>query len=142
MSPISPTKHNSAGYDDYNDFGDAQYYDGGYSRSVTPHSLVPQPHHMPTNMVTVPPPMRHRRHSTVSYVAAPVGRDAYSHYRHGTRPGSLAIKFKRKGAFMAGIGLDEAQSHVRLSNNDAYSVHDLHADGRGRILLKIKVSFV
>lgn len=82
--------------------------------------------------------MRHRRHSTVSFVT-PSGRDVYSHYRHGTRPGNLSIKFKRKGAFVAGIGLDEAQSHVRLSNNDAYSLHDLHADPRGRILLKVKV---
>jgi hypothetical protein len=120
-----------------NDYGDMPYYDeipGGYSRPVTPH------HIQPSTMVTMPPlPMRHRRRSTASYVSPLSGRDAYAHYRHGGRPGSLSIKFKRKGAFVAGIGLDEAQSHVRLSNNDAYSIHDLHADPRGRILLKIKV---
>jgi len=84
--------------------------------------------------------MRHRTHSGVSYVSPLNGRETYSHYRHGGRPGSLSIKFKRKGAFMAGIGLDEAQSHIRLSNNDAYSLHDLHADSRGRILLKVEVN--
>ena len=52
---------------------------------------------------------------------------------------STVIKFKRKGSFVAGIGLDEAQSHIRLSNNDAYSLYDFHADSRGRILLKVKV---
>lgn len=83
--------------------------------------------------------MRHRRHSAVSFVTPAGGRDVYSQYRHGGRPGSLSIKFKRKGSFMAGIGLDEAQSHMRLSNNDAYSLYDLHADSRGRILLKVKV---
>ncbi|KAF9452164.1 hypothetical protein P691DRAFT_661542, partial [Macrolepiota fuliginosa MF-IS2] len=118
--PLSRRLTGPSGYDDINDYGDSPYYDdrpipGGYSR----------------------PPIRHRRHSAVSFVT-PSGRDAYSQYRHGTRPGSLSIKFKRKGAFMAGIGLDEAQSHVRLSNNDAYSMHDLHADPRGRILLKVK----
>lgn len=51
----------------------------------------------------------------------------------------MSIKFKRKGSFVAGIGLDEAQSHVRLSNNDGYSLYDLHADSRGSILLKVKV---
>ncbi|KXN87950.1 hypothetical protein AN958_07960 [Leucoagaricus sp. SymC.cos] len=126
-------------YDDINDYGDTPYYDdmtGGYSRPVTPHTLTPHPPH---TMVTIPPqPIRHRRNSAVSFVSPTHGRDAYAHYRHGGRPGSLNIKFKRKGAFMAGIGLDEAQSHIRLSNNDAYSIHDLHADPRGRILLKVK----
>jgi hypothetical protein len=125
-----------------NDYGDMPYYDdipGGYSRPVTPARSMTPHSHIPSNaMVTIPPPqpMRSRRHSAVSFTS---GRDAYSQYRFGGRPGSLSIKFKRKGAFMAGIGLDEAQSHMRLSNNDAYTIHDLHADPRGRILLKIKV---
>jgi hypothetical protein len=85
------------------------------------------------------PPLRHRRASAVSFANPASHRDIYSHYRRGGRPGSLRIKFKRKGSFVAGIGLDEAQSHTRLSNNDAYSLYDLHADSRGRILLKVKV---
>jgi len=133
-----------AGYDDVHGHTDAPYYDDGtygrysYSRPVTPHALT---HAIPSTTVVVPPPpMRHRTHSGVSYVSPLNGRETYSHYRHGDRPGNLSVKFKRKGAFMAGIGLDEAQSHIRLSNNDAYSLHDLHADSRGRILLKVKVN--
>ncbi|KAG6866490.1 hypothetical protein C0991_003034 [Blastosporella zonata] len=77
---------------------------------------------------------RHRRHSTVSYTAqGATMMDAY----HG-RPSSLKIKFKRKGSFTAGISLAEAQEHVRLSANDSYRMHDFHADGRGRVLLRIQ----
>jgi hypothetical protein len=50
----------------------------------------------------------------------------------------MHIKFKRKGTFMAGVSLAEAQGHVRLSSNDAYSLHDLHADRRGTIHLRVK----
>jgi hypothetical protein len=76
---------------------------------------------------------RQRRHSTVSIGHLPPPMDAYR------RPSSINIKFKRKGSFVAGISLPEAQSHVRLSNNDSYTIHDFHADTRGRILLKIRV---
>ncbi|KAF9569414.1 hypothetical protein CPC08DRAFT_623846 [Agrocybe pediades] len=75
---------------------------------------------------------RHRRHSQVSFAARPMGLEAYR------SPSAIHIKFKRKGSFTSGIGLDEAQSHIRLSGNDAYSFHDLHADGRGRIHLRVK----
>jgi len=57
-------------------------------------------------------------------------------------PSSVHIKFRRKGSFAAGIGLDEAQTHIRLSGNDSYSFHDLHADSRRRIYLRIKVSAI
>ena len=76
---------------------------------------------------------RHRRHSTVSFAAMPPAVDPYR------LPSSIHIKFRRKGSFTAGIGLEEAQSHIRLSGNDAYSFHDLHADSRRRIYLRIKV---
>ncbi|KAF5321109.1 hypothetical protein D9619_000832 [Psilocybe cf. subviscida] len=74
---------------------------------------------------------RARRHSTVSFAPPP----AINPYRV---PSALHLKFKRKGSFTTGIGLEEAQSRIRLSGNDAYSFHDLHADGRGRIYLKVK----
>ena len=76
---------------------------------------------------------RRRRHSTVSFATMPPAVDLYR------LPGSIHIKFRRKGSFTAGVGLDEAQSHIRLSGNDAYSFHDLHADSRRRIYLRIKV---
>lgn len=84
-----------------------------------------------SNSMVMPRP---RRHSTVSFTARPPGLD---HYRV---PSSLHLKFKRKGSFTSGIGLDEAQSRsIRLSGNDAYSFHDLHADSRSRIYLRVKV---
>ncbi|KAJ7688384.1 hypothetical protein B0H17DRAFT_1297893 [Mycena rosella] len=77
---------------------------------------------------------RHRRHSTVSYSALPPVIDGG--YR---APNSMHIKFKRKGALMAGINLGDAQStRTRLSGNDAYTIHDLHADRRRRIYLRVR----
>jgi len=74
------------------------------------------------------PSTRSRRHSTVSF----------ANYGYGV-PSTMHIKFKRKGSFSSGIGLDEAQQHIlKLSNNDSYSFHDLHADSHRRIHLKIK----
>ncbi|PPQ79497.1 hypothetical protein CVT25_003379 [Psilocybe cyanescens] len=75
---------------------------------------------------------RLRRHSTVSFATRPQGLDAYR------VPSALHLKFKRKGSFSSGIGLDEAQQRIRLSGNDAYTFHDLHADSRGRIHLRVK----
>lgn len=80
-------------------------------------------------------PSRSRRHSTASYLAIPPPMETYA------RGSGQRIKFKRKGALMGGIGLDEAQGHVRLSNNDAYTYHDLHADRR-RVLLRVKVCLI
>ncbi|KDR83462.1 hypothetical protein GALMADRAFT_85634 [Galerina marginata CBS 339.88] len=90
------------------------------------HGQIPLAH---SNSMIMP---RHRRHSTVSFAARPPGMDAYR------VPSALHLKFKRKGSFTSGIGLDEAQSRIRLSGNDAYSFHDLHADSRGRIYLRVK----
>lgn len=78
---------------------------------------------------------RSRRHSTVSFANWPTVGGLPGGY-----PGAINIKFKRKGSFVgSGIGLDEAQQRVKLSNNDTYSFHDMHADSRRRIYLKIKV---
>ena len=52
---------------------------------------------------------------------------------------STVIKFKRKGGFRSGITLGEAMSDAHLSSNDEYSLYDLNADGRGRIILKVRV---
>jgi len=97
------------------------YYDGG--RQMSSMSMGGHPSSMVMS--------RTRRHSTVSFVAPP----AIDPYRS---PSAIHLKFKKKGAFSTGIGLDEAQRRIRLSGRDAYSFHDLHADSRGRIFLKIK----
>ena len=78
-------------------------------------------------------PHRRRRRSSVSFVTRPPLVDQYH------LSGSHQIKFKRKGAFGAGITLAEAQSHIRLSNNDHYTMRDLNADGRDSVLLTVRV---
>ena len=52
---------------------------------------------------------------------------------------STVIKFKRKGGFRSGITLGEAMSDAHLSSNHDYTLYDLNADARGRIILKIRV---
>lgn len=69
----------------------------------------------------------------MSYRSRTPGLDGY-------HTGSSVIKFKRKGGLRSGITLGEAMSNARLSNNDSYSLYDLNADHRGRIILRIRVS--
>ncbi|KAF8165079.1 hypothetical protein B0H34DRAFT_780060 [Crassisporium funariophilum] len=106
---------------------------GGYDNMEEPYyderQMSAVGHHAPMSSMIMP---RQRRHSTVSFAARPPAVDAYR------LPSSIHIKFRRKGSFVAGIGLDEAQSRIRLSGNDGYSFHDLHADSRRRIYLRIK----
>ena len=70
---------------------------------------------------------------TMSRSLSRMGRPDYR------RQGSTVIKFKRKGGFRSGITLGEAMSDAHLSQNEEYSLYDLNADGRGRIILKIRV---
>ncbi|EMD40464.1 hypothetical protein CERSUDRAFT_44829 [Gelatoporia subvermispora B] len=90
---------------------DVRDYDHGYS---TPYSGA----------------MR-RRHSSMHYRTRPP-LDGYRRFS------STLLKFKRKGGTRTGITLGEAMASVRLSGSDSYSVHDLGADHRGRIILKIR----
>ena len=61
------------------------------------------------------------------------------HYDYGRSPSGTVIKFKRKGGFRSGITLGEAMSDAHLSSNNFYTLYDLNADARGRIILKIRV---
>ncbi|KAI0676970.1 hypothetical protein C8Q78DRAFT_960313 [Trametes maxima] len=76
-----------------------------------------------------------RRRSSMSRSLSRMGRPTLDGYR---RMSSTVVKFKRKGGFRSGITLGEAMSDAHLSNNYDYSMYDLNADGRGRIILKIK----
>ncbi|KAI0650132.1 hypothetical protein C8Q79DRAFT_998051 [Trametes meyenii] len=76
-----------------------------------------------------------RRRSSMSRSLSRMGRPTLDGYR---RMSSTVVKFKRKGGFRSGITLGEAMSDAHLSNNYDYSVYDLNADARGRIILKIK----
>jgi len=77
---------------------------------------------------------RHRRHSYSSSMPYTTRQPLMNGY-HGLS--SILIKFKRKGAFTAGITLGEAQSNVRLSGNDSYTFHDLNVDPRGRLFMRV-----
>lgn len=127
-----PTSHRLTG-PSYEDLGmeihepyyqDGRQHSSGHLPMPSPHSSMSMGH------------SRHRRHSTVSYTPRPpaVIDTTYS------RTSSTHIKFKRKGAFSAGINLGEAQDRVRLSGNDSYRMHELHADSRDRILLRVQWS--
>lgn len=73
-----------------------------------------------------------RRSSLVSYQAMqPSFADPF---RRNSPP---SIKFKRKGAFRAGISLGEAQANVRLAGYDSYTFNDLGVDHRGKVYVKI-----
>ncbi|CDO74554.1 hypothetical protein BN946_scf184632.g11 [Trametes cinnabarina] len=76
-----------------------------------------------------------RRRSSMSRSLSRMGRPGLEGYR---RMSSTVIKFKRKGGFRSGITLGEAMSDAHLSNNYDYSLYDLNADARGRIILKVK----
>ncbi|CAA7260272.1 unnamed protein product [Cyclocybe aegerita] len=121
MVPMS-RRLTGAGYDSY----DEPYYDD-HHMAMTHHSSMGHAGSMGSMIMPRP-----RRHSTVSFVARPPALDGYR------VPSGVHIKFKRKGSFGSGIGLDEAQQRIRLSGNDAYTFHDLHADSRRRIYLRIK----
>lgn len=76
---------------------------------------------------------RRRRSSTVSYNSSPVFVDPL---RRGF---GRVLKFKRKGAFSAGITIGEAQANVRLSGSDTYTLQDLGVDARGKIYVNLRV---
>lgn len=49
------------------------------------------------------------------------------------------LKFKRKGAFRAGITIGEAQANVRLSDVEAFTLQDLGVDLRGKVYVNLRV---
>jgi hypothetical protein len=82
-------------------------------------------------------PMR-RRASSISYTTSP----------YTTSPGYVGdplrrgfgriLKFKRKGAFRAGITIGEAQANVRLSDADMFTIQDLGVDLRSKIYVNLR----
>lgn len=109
----------TSGYDDMDAYDRDYDYDGGYGGGAPMTPIMP----------------RSRRNSAASFASNLLPGMNMDTFHRGT---GHRIKFKRKGGFMGGIGLDEAQARVRLSNNDSYTFHDLHSDHHRRILLKVK----
>src|SRR5437879_6225847 len=79
---------------------------------------------------------RPRRSSSLSYRSVSPFADPY---RGRSTP---IVTFKRKGAFMAGVSLGEAQANVRLAGSDSYTYSELGVDHRGKIYVKIVVSTI
>ena len=85
---------------------------------------------------------RSRRSTSMSYT-----RSSYHDYygpRHGgggtVVPGSApTIKFRAKGAVRPGVSVAEAVGGAKLSGGDYVKWHEINADARGRIHLRIKV---
>ncbi|KAF8450871.1 hypothetical protein L210DRAFT_3385442 [Boletus edulis BED1] len=84
--------------------------------------------------------IRPRRSSSVSYASsAGYGVDPLRHvHSHGRGGFGRVLKFKRKGAFRAGITLGEAQASVRLSDAESFTLQDLGVDHRGKIYVNLR----
>ncbi|KAJ7667656.1 hypothetical protein DFH06DRAFT_1183190 [Mycena polygramma] len=104
------------------------YYADDMQRPVSRNALTP--------MVGFANTSRRQSSTLDLFRTAPCHRSVDGGYRARN---SMHIKFKRKGALMAGINLGDAQStRTRLSGNDAYTIQDLHADYRRRIHLRVR----
>jgi hypothetical protein len=73
--------------------------------------------------------------------AGTIGDPYYGH--SGRHPsGHTAIKFRLKGSTHSGITVKEALDRVRLSQANAYLMHDVSVDMSNNISLKIRVRFI
>lgn len=68
--------------------------------------------------------------------------DPYRRHPSGHPSGHTAIKFRLKGSTHSGISVNEALERVRLSQGNAYLMHDVSMDMSGKISLKIRVRFI
>jgi hypothetical protein len=106
-------------------------------------------------LVPIAPPMtpypshysakRSRRASSVGpggmgYVGI-VG-DPYRGHSGRHPSGHTSIKFRLKGSTHSGISVKEALERARLSQGNAYLMHDVSMDMSGKISLKIRVRFI
>lgn len=113
-------------YED-SDYDDMAIHDPYYSERRRSISGYPP-------LVQSMPITRPRRSSSVSYTSSPSYIDPL---RRGF---GRVLKFKRKGAFRAGITVGEAQANVRLSGLDSFTFQDLGVDARGKIYVTLRVS--
>ncbi|KAG8218338.1 hypothetical protein J3R82DRAFT_3954 [Butyriboletus roseoflavus] len=93
-------------------------------------------------LIQAMPITRPRRSSSMSYTSSPYTSSPYTSstsYIDPLRRGfGRVLKFKRKGAFRAGITVGEAQANVRLSGLDSYTFQDLGVDARGKIYVNLR----
>lgn len=77
-------------------------------------------------------PQLRRHSSSASYY--PSGLPIGDSFR---RLSTKSIKFRRKGAFRAGVSLGECLRNVRLSGNDSYTFYDMNVDARNKIYMRV-----
>ncbi|KAI6111438.1 hypothetical protein F5141DRAFT_984444, partial [Pisolithus sp. B1] len=73
-----------------------------------------------------------RRGSSISYSSVPSGFSPFS------RGGGGTVNFKPSGAFRSRITLCEAQAHILLSGQSAYTLEDPSIGYRGKIFVHFR----
>jgi hypothetical protein len=137
----SPLSDNQYPLDDgggFNPRGRTHSTGGGYGPGALVPSappMTPYPSHYSAK--------RSRRASSVGPGAMGyAGFVGEPHRGHtGRHPsGQTAIKFRLKGSAHSGISVNEALERMRLSQGNAYLMHDVSMDMSGKISLKIRWS--
>jgi len=92
-------------------------------------------------VTSLAPASRRRRSSSVSYYNQNQynsGPSRASYYPSVATHRSTVVKFRAKASFRSGISLAEAVSGVKLSGGDYLRWHEINADARGKIFLRVK----
>ena len=94
------------------------------------------------NAGNLTPGPRPRRTSSVSFSQGYTTQPRYhDNYNRGYRPRTTIVKFRQKGALTSGLNLTTAAAPgTKLSGGDYLKWHEINADVRGRIYLRVKVS--
>ncbi|KLO07480.1 hypothetical protein SCHPADRAFT_909425 [Schizopora paradoxa] len=90
-------------------------------------------------VTSLAPASRRRRSSSISYHNQySSGPTRTSYYQGVSSYRSTIVKFRAKASFRSGITLAEAVSGVKLSGGDYLRWHEINADARGKIFLRVK----
>ena len=102
-----------------------------------PSALVPSAQPMTPYPSHYGLPKRARRASSVG---PGMGMGYTPHDMYHRPGGRVTVKFRLKGESHSGISVNEALNRERLSQSQAYLLHDIAPDMSGRITLKVRVS--
>lgn len=117
---IMPSRSQYGGYDDYG--YDRNYLDRDMDYAQSYGAITP----------------RRRRSSSMSYPRSYSMGGTNGLYDMYNSRGTGVIKFRTKGSFSSGVTLSEVVSGIRLAGEDKFRYHELNADARGRIYLKVR----
>ena len=90
-------------------------------------------------MTSLAPASRRRRSSSVSFHNQYSGGPSRTSFYQSTPYRTPVVKFRAKASFRSGITLAEAVNGVKLSGGDYLRWHEINADARGKIFLRVKV---